>query len=131
MIFNDFTIIGPDSINAAHGTHCANDQGKFWEYHDILYNNWTGENNGWASSENLLKFAKEIELNIDHWSNCMIEAKYSKIITDSSKNARDLGITGTPAFFVVGPDDNIVKISGAQPFENFKKIFEEELQKIS
>ena len=52
MIFKDFTIIGPDSINAAHGAHCANDQGKFWQYHDILYNNWTGENNGWASSEN-------------------------------------------------------------------------------
>ncbi|MEJ2259806.1 MAG: thioredoxin domain-containing protein, partial [Nitrosopumilaceae archaeon] len=48
MIFKDFTIIGPDSVNAAHGAHCANDQGKFWEYHDILYNIWTGENNGWA-----------------------------------------------------------------------------------
>ena len=131
MIFKDFTIIGPDSINAAHGTHCAEDQGKFWEYHDILYNNWTGENNGWASSDNLLRFAQEIELNIDEWSNCMIEARHSQIITDSSKNARDLRITGTPAFFVVGSENNIIKISGAQPFENFEKIFELELQKIS
>ena len=131
MIFKDFTIIGPDSINAAHGTHCADDQGKFWEYHDILYNNWTGENNGWASSDNLLRFAQEIELNIDEWSNCMIEARHSQIITDSSKNARDLGITGTPAFFVVGSENNIIKISGAQPFENFEEIFELELQKIS
>ena len=131
MIFKDFTIIGPDSINAAHGTHCADDQGKFWEYHDILYNNWTGENNGWASSDNLLRFAQEIELNIDEWSNCMIEARHSQIITDSSKNARDLGITGTPAFFVVGSENNIIKISGAQPLENFEKIFELELQKIS
>jgi len=131
MIFKDFTIIGPDSINAAHGTHCAHDQGKFWEYHDILYNNWTGENNGWASSDNLLRFAQEIELNIDEWSNCMIEARHSQIITDSSKNARDLGITGTPAFFVIGPENNIVKIIGAQPLENFEKIFESELKKIS
>ncbi|MEK6966841.1 MAG: thioredoxin domain-containing protein, partial [Thermoproteota archaeon] len=59
ILFKDFTIIGPDSINAAHATHCANEEGKFWEYHNILYNNWTGENNGWASSENLFKFAKE------------------------------------------------------------------------
>ena len=131
MIFKDFTIIGPDSINAAHGTHCADDQGKFWEYHDILYNNWTGENNGWASSENLLGFAQEIELNIDEWSKCMIEARHSQIITDSSKNARELGITGTPAFFVVGPDNNIVKISGAKPFKNFETIFEQEIEKIS
>jgi protein-disulfide isomerase len=131
MIFKDFTIIGPDSINAAHGAHCAEDQKKFWQYHDILYNNWTGENNGWASSDNLLKFAQEIELDIDQWSDCMISAKYSQIITDSSKDARDLGITGTPAFFVIGPDNTITKISGAQPYENFEQIFNSELEKLS
>ena len=131
MIFKDFTIIGPDSINAAHGAHCANDQGKFWDYHDILYNNWTGENNGWASSDNLLRLAQEINLEIDQWSDCMINAKYSQIISDSSKDARDLGITGTPAFFVIGPDNNITKISGAQPYENFEEIFNSELEKIS
>ncbi len=131
MIFKDFTIIGPDSINAAHGAHCANDQGKFWQYHDILYNNWTGENNGWASSDNLLRFAQEIELDIEIWSDCMIEARHSQIITDSSKNARDLGITGTPAFFVVGPENDITKISGAQPFERFEQIFDSELEKLS
>ncbi|MBA4453380.1 MAG: DsbA family protein [Nitrosopumilaceae archaeon] len=131
MIFKDFTIIGPDSINAAHGAHCANDQGKFWEYHDILYNNWTGENNGWASSVNLLGFAQEIGLDIDEWSECMLDARHSQIITDSSKDARDLGITGTPAFFVIGPDNKITKISGAQPYERFEQIFNEELEKVS
>ena len=79
MIFKDFTIIGPDSVNAAHGAHCANDQGKFWEYHDILYNNWTGENNGWASSDNLLRFAQEIELDIDRWSECMLDERYTQM----------------------------------------------------
>ena len=61
VIFKDFTIIGPDSINAAHGAHCANDQGLFWEYHDILYSNWTGENNGWADR-------KSTRLNSSHSS---------------------------------------------------------------
>jgi protein-disulfide isomerase len=131
MIFKDFTIIGPDSINAAHGAHCANDQGKFWQYHDILYNNWTGENNGWASSANLLRFAQEIELDVDDWSECMLDARHSQIITDSSKDARDLGITGTPAFFVIGPDNKITKISGAQPYERFEQIFNAELEKVS
>ncbi len=131
MIFKDFTIIGPDSVNAAHGTHCANDQGKFWEYHDILYNNWTGENNGWASSDNLLIFAQEIELDIDQWSDCMIDEKYSQIISNSSKDARELGITGTPAFFVIGPDNKITRISGAQPYESFEKTFNSELEKLS
>ena len=131
MIFKDFTIIGPDSVNAAHGAHCADDQGKFWQYHDILYNNWTGENNGWASSDNLLKFAQEIELDIDQWSDCMIDESYSQMIADSSKDARDLGITGTPAFFVIGPDNKITKLSGAQPYENFEQIFNSELEKLS
>ncbi len=131
MIFKDFTIIGPDSINAAHGTHCANDQGKFWEYHDILYNNWTGENNGWASSDNLIRFAQEVELNVDQWSDCMINERYSQIISNSNKDARDLGITGTPAFFVIGPDNKITRISGAQPYESFEKIFNSELAKLS
>ncbi len=131
MIFKDFTIIGPDSINAAHGAHCANEQGKFWDYHDILYNNWTGENNGWASSQNLLRFAQEIDLDIDQWSECMLDGRYSQIISDSSKDARDLGITGTPAFFVIGPDNKITKISGAQPYERFEQVFNEELEKAS
>jgi protein-disulfide isomerase len=130
MIFKDFTIIGPDSVNAAHGAHCADDQGKFWQYHDILYNNWTGENNGWASSDNLLKFAQEIELDIDQWSDCMIGARHSQIIADSSKDARDLGITGTPAFFVIGPDNKITKLNGAQPYENFEQVFNSELEKL-
>ena len=66
IIFKDYNIIGPDSINASHGAHCANEQGLFWEYHDILYSNWTGENNGWASQTNLALFAEEI--NVEHGS---------------------------------------------------------------
>ena len=131
MIFKDFTIIGPDSVNAAHGAHCANEQGQFWNYHDVLYNNWTGENNGWASSDNLLRFAQEIELDIDQWTECMLDGKYEQTIAASSQDARDLGITGTPAFFVIGPDNTITKISGAQPYEKFEQVFNSELEKTS
>ncbi len=129
MIFKDYNIIGPDSIIASHGAHCADDQGLFWEYHDILYSNWTGENNGWASSENLEKFAKEIGLDMDEWSECVTNGYYSQTILASNEDAKNLGITGTPAFFVIGPDDKTTRISGAQPFEVFEKIFEIELEK--
>ncbi len=129
MIFKDYNIIGPDSIRASHGAHCANDQGLFWEYHDILYSNWTGENNGWASSENLVKFAQEIDLDMDVWSECMKNKPYSQIILASNEDAKNLGITGTPAFFVIGPDGKTTRISGAQPFEVFENIFEIELKK--
>jgi len=129
MIFKDYNIIGPDSITASHGAHCANDQELFWEYHDILYSNWTGENNGWASSKNLAKFAQEIGLDMDKWSECMVNETYSQVILASNGDARTLGITGTPAFFVIGPDGKTTPIFGAQPFVVFENIFETELKK--
>jgi len=129
MIFKDYNIIGPDSVSASHGSHCANEQGLFWEYHDILYSNWTGENNGWASSENLLKFAQEIGVDVDQWSDCMINETYSQTILASNNDAKALGITGTPAFFVIGPDGKVTRLFGAQPFETFERIFEIELKK--
>ena len=129
VIFKDYTIIGPDSIAAAHAAHCADDQGKFWEYHDTLYDHWTGENNGWASSENLLQFAGDVGLDIDEFSNCMLNSKYTSIIVNSNQDAKDLGLTGTPAFFIIGPDNKITKIGGAQPYDVFERIFNSELEK--
>ncbi len=123
MIFKDYTIIGPDSVTAAHGAHCANDQGLFWEYHDILYNNWNGENNGWASSENLFKFAQEIGLDMDRWSNCMTNSSHSEIILASNQDAEVLGLTGTPSFFVIASDNKITKLFGAQPYSQFENVF--------
>jgi len=129
IIFKDYNIIGPDSVNASYGAHCANEQELFWEYHDILYSNWTGENNGWASSENLLKFAKEINLDLDQWSDCMINGNNSQTILASNEDARALELTGTPAFFVIGTDGETTRLFGAQPFETFERIFETELKK--
>ncbi len=129
IIFKDFTIIGPDSVNAAHGAHCADDQGKFWEYHDVLYNNWNGENNGWASSENLVRFADSIGLDMDKWTQCMMDKTYQQKIVASNQDARALELTGTPAFFVIGPDNQVTKIGGAQPYEVFARIFDSELKK--
>ncbi len=124
MIFKDFTIIGQDSITAAHAAHCANEQGKFWEYHDTLYNNWNGENNGWASAENQLKFAKDVGLDITKFTECNSSNKYKELIQTSSKDAQTLGLTGTPGFFVIGPNNKIIKIPGAQPYDVFVNVLE-------
>ncbi len=129
IIFKDYTIIGPDSVTAAHASHCADDQGKFWEYHNILYNNWTGENNGWASYENLFVFAQDVGLSIDEFTECMLNEIHDSVITQSNSDARILELTGTPSFFVIGKDNVVTKIHGAQPYENFKGIFDSELEK--
>ena len=128
IIFKDYNIIGEDSVKASQGAHCANDQGLFWEYHDILYSNWTGENNGWASGTNLAIFAQQIGLNMNQWSECMNKGSHSQIILKSNNDARTLELTGTPAFFVINSEGKVSKLFGAQPFEVFKRTFDSQLQ---
>ena len=128
MIFKDYNIIGKDSVKASQGAHCANDQGLFWEYHNILYSNWTGENNGWASGANLSNYAQDIGLEMNQWTDCMSQQKHSKTILDSNEDAKKLQLTGTPAFFVISSDGQISKLFGAQPFEVFEKVFNEKLE---
>ena len=128
MIFKDYNIIGQDSVKASQGAHCAKDQGMFWEYHDILYSNWTGENNGWASGTNLANYAQNIGLDMDEWSECMVNQKHSDIILASNEDAKKLQLTGTPAFFVINSDGQVSKLFGAQPFEVFERVFDEQLE---
>ena len=128
MIFKDYNIIGKDSVKASQGAHCANDQGLFWEYHDILYSNWTGENNGWASGANLANYAQDIGLEMNQWTDCMSQQKHSKTILDRNEDAKKLQLTGTPAFFVISSDGQVSKLFGAQPFEVFERLFDEQLE---
>ena len=129
VIFKDYIIIGPDSMTAALGAHCAEEQGKFWEYHNTLYDNWNGENNGWAGQENIFRFAEEVELDMDDFIKCNIDKRYEQKISRSSNDARTLEITGTPAFYVISKDNQQVQfISGAQPYDTFKKIFNSMLE---
>jgi len=128
MIFKDFTIIGQDSVSAAHAAHCAQEKGKFWEYHDTLYDNWAGENTGWVSSANLLKFAKQIGLDENEFSQCMEQSKYISVVQGSVSNAKDLGLTGTPDFFIIASDNSITKIVGAQPYDVFDNLFKSKLK---
>ena len=129
VIFKDYTIIGQDSVNAAHAAHCAGEQGKFWQYHNTLYDNWGGENSGWASNENLMKFAQQVELNMDMFTDCNGEGKYAQIISTSNNDAQKLGITGTPAFYIISTNTGQVQqIQGAQPYEVFERIFDSMLE---
>ena len=129
LIFKDFTIIGQDSVTAAHAAHCAGEQDMFWEYHDTLYNHWTGENNGWASAENQLKFAKDLGLDMQKFADCTSSGKYMKMIQTSANDAKTVGFTGTPGFIVIGANNKIVKIPGAQPYDVFVKVLDsKELQ---
>ena len=128
LVFKDLTIIGQDSVNAAHAAHCAQEKGKFWEYHDMLYNNWAGENTGWASSKNLLAFANQVNITASDFNACMSDARYISVVKGSVSDAHTLGLTGTPDFFIIGHDNSVTKIVGAQPYETFDEIFKSKLK---
>lgn len=127
MTFKDFTIIGQDSVAAAHAARCAGDQGMFWEYHDTLYGNWDGENTGWAAPPNLDSMARDIGLDHGAFQECMADGRHVAGIERSNSEARALGLTGTPAFFVVGPGGQVTGIFGAQPYESFSRALDAEL----
>lgn len=127
FIFSDYVIIGPDSAGAAHAAHCARDQDMFWEYHDILYTNWAGENTGWASPENLAGFAVEIGLDTGDWLVCMNEAQHVATIQSNNEKAEALRLPGTPSFFVVGPEGDVTSILGPQSYNVFAEVIEREL----
>ena len=68
FVYKDFPLNGPQSILASEASYCAQKQNKFWEYHDTLYNNWGGENTGWITKNVLLRFANDIKLDLDSFS---------------------------------------------------------------
>ncbi len=120
LVFKDFPLNGPDSVLAAEAAYCAGDQGKFWPYHDELYTNWGGERTGWVNIESLNSFAKTVEIDIEKFNSCLDDHKYLEKVLDLEKFGRDIGINATPSFLIFN-DNKIIKITGNQPIEVFKK----------
>lgn len=96
LIFKHFPIHGPDSITAAIASQCANDQGKFWNFHDILLRNQGPENSGWASRDNLKRFASQIPgLDIQNFNSCLDNQKYASFVQSDMVLANSLGLHAT------------------------------------
>ncbi|MGI9567481.1 MAG: DsbA family protein [Nitrosopumilus sp.] len=124
LVFKDFPLNGPDSVLAAEATYCADDQGKYWEYHDELYNNWGGEKTGWITRDSLERFAISVELDLEKFNACLDSGKYQNHVLSSYKFGQEIGIDATPSFLIFN-DEKVMKIRGNQPLEVFLKSFEE------
>jgi protein-disulfide isomerase len=124
IIFKDFPLNGPDSKLAAEASYCANDQKKYWEYHDQLYENWAGERTGWITRESLSKFAELINLDIIEFNKCLDDSKYENKVNLMYEFGNEIGIDATPSFLVFN-DEKIIKIRGNQPLEVFLKTFDD------
>jgi protein-disulfide isomerase len=110
-----------NAMPAAEAAMAADAQGKFWAMHDKLF-----ENNTALERPNLDKYAQELGLDVSKFKADLDSGKYKGVIEAETKEGSTLGVNGTPAVFINGR-----KISGAYPFETFKKIADEELAKKS
>ncbi len=104
---------------AAKAAECAREQGKFWEMHDIMF-----ENQRELGGPKLEEYAQQSGVTMDTWKACFSSTKYEDRINQDQRVANQFGARGTPGFFINGRF-----LSGAQPFESFKVVIDEELKK--
>ncbi|MBI2052091.1 MAG: DsbA family protein [Candidatus Sungbacteria bacterium] len=126
MVWRDFAFLGPESFWAAEAARCANDQGKFWQYHDVLFNRQNGENQGAFVKDNLKKFAGELGLDQAAFDACLDGGKYTQAVKDDTDYGRSVGVNGTPATFING--EIVEGVNQADPFTGFKNVIEKYLK---
>jgi len=123
MIFIDTEPSTKNSLLASTASYCANEQKKYWDYHNMLFLNPV-EN---EIDSNLLKeFASELGLDVDSFEECIESGKYEKKIKYSTYEAKKNGIKRLPTFIIIDSAGNYEKISGSQPYS----VFEEKISKI-
>lgn len=109
----------PEAKPAALAAECANEQGKFWEYTDALF-----ENQDQLGDDYYVELAKDLGLKESQFTDCYESEKYANVITDDTNSGRAAGVSGTPATFVNGQ-----MVSGAVDLETFKSLIDAELAK--
>ncbi len=124
FVFKDFPLNGPDSLLAAEASYCAEDQERYWQYHDELYKNWGGERTGWITRVSLENFANTVNLDLDEFNKCLDDHKYHNKVKTIHEFGKEIGIDATPSFLVFN-GEKIIKIRGNQPLEVFLKTFDE------
>lgn len=129
LVFIDLPIIGSDSPKVHASSYCADEQGLYWKYHDFLYSNQGGENDGWARGERLKQLAATLPgLDMDKFSQCVDSGKYDGRVNDNKNMAIKSGASSTPSFIIIGPDKTATAIGGAQPYSVFQSVLDEKLK---
>ena len=125
LVFVDLPFLGRDSPKAAQASYCAEDQGKYWEYHTMLYNFQDGPpDSGWADRDRLNSFAFSLDMNMDEFNECIDSSKYKKRVDANYEEAVKNGANSTPTFIIISQDGAIEKFAGAQPYSVFASTIE-------
>jgi protein-disulfide isomerase len=113
--FIDDNSVTKESDQAANASMCAADQGRFWDFHDILYANWDGENEGAFNDSRLIAMAETLELDMTAFKACFEENRFAKEITNDLNEGKAKAVNGTPSVFVNG---EIIKPGFVPSFED-------------
>ena len=125
FIFRNYQFLGDASVVAGNAAECANEQGKFWEFHDWLYKNQPPESDtSMYNVDSLTTAAGTLGLNTDQFRSCLSAKKYNNNVTKDMQEGQKVGTSGTPTFYINGRE-----LVGAQPYTAFKTIIDEELKK--
>ncbi len=129
LVFNHLPNRGFDSTGAALAAQCTNDQGKFWQFHNLLYSNQKAIDSGWVSKENLKNFASQIPgLDIRRFDRCFDSEKYKSFVQKDIELALSFGFKETPSFIVENSNGSSQEtMSGALPFESFKAVIDKKI----
>lgn len=117
LVVHHFAFIGEESFRAAEAAECSGEQGKFWEYYDILYANQGGENVGAYSDANLTKFADQLKLDNAAFTTCFNSGKYRAQILRDTSDGKSRGVNSTPTLFINGR-----RVTGAISLAQFESI---------
>ena len=128
FVFRNFVVHGQPAVKAAEAALCADDQDKFWEYHDKLWENFqTSSQQAQTGVDALVSalkgYASDLGLDTATFNDCLDTGKHTAEVQKDSQDARSYGVTGTPAFFINGR-----MVKGAQPFSVFQQVIDAALK---
>jgi len=124
LVFMDMPFLGSDSTPASEATYCAEDQGRYWDYHVTLYDYQDHMNSGWANAERLKAFAFGLGLDMDEFEECLDSDKYKQHVKMNLQKAKSSGANSTPTFIIVNAAGDQKQIRGAQPYSVFEQTIE-------
>lgn len=128
FVYRDFPLssLHPSALPAALAANCANEQDKFWEYHNKIFDeqNKLGQGTIQFSNDDLKKWANEIELDTKTFDSCLDSKKYENEVEKDFQDGVDAGVSGTPTFFIGNQKEGYTRIIGAQPYPVIKQVID-------
>jgi protein-disulfide isomerase len=129
FVFRHYAFLGEESRRAAEAAECANDQGRFWPYHDLLFANQAGENTGAFADDRLKAFASQLALDQARFNQCLDSRQHRAEIDAAVREATAQGIPGTPTVFVSSGGAQ-VRLGNPLDFAEIQRAVEAALDRV-